>query len=149
MRITTFVAATAVFAGAGFCTTAPPVWAEVPAMDGVYTYADEDGIVATWTINTTCTPHCVAHVTTAPGQGFDAALVDGRYSVTRTVPEGALCPAFTAGANGASDEGGLHPVTVYQWWDPLTLSGEVDFLHSPAPCGLADRHDRFTLTKVG
>ncbi|WP_264061478.1 hypothetical protein [Mycobacterium angelicum] len=150
MKISRIMAATAVFAGAGLCATGPVVKAEVPAaMDGVYTYADEDGVTATWIIRTACTPGCIAHVTTGPGRGFDAALVDGRYTVTRTVPEGAVCPSYTVGDNGSWFDGGAHPVTVTQWWDPLTLAGEVDFLDSPAPCGLGDRHDHFTLTKVG
>ncbi|SOJ56522.1 hypothetical protein MSIMFB_04001 [Mycobacterium simulans] len=149
MRCKTLVAATAVFAGVGSCATPPLARAEVSAMDGVYTYADEDGVVATWAINTTCTPRCVAHVTTAPGQGFDAPLVDGRYFVTRTVPEGAICPAHIPGDGGSPHDASQHPVTVNQWWDPITLTGEVDFLESPAPCGLGDWHDRFTLTRVG
>jgi hypothetical protein len=118
-------------------------------MDGLYTYADEDGVVATWAIRTTCTPGCVAHVTTAPGHGFDAHLVNGRYTTTRVVPEGASCPAYTVGDNGALFDGGSHPVTVYQWWDPATLTGEVDFLDTPAPCALHDQHDTFTLTRIG
>ena len=116
-------------------------------MDGVFTYADEDGVVATWNITTTCTPGCVAHVTTAPGQGFDAPLVNGRYAATRTVPGGAVCPVEAIGET--LFDGGAHPVTVYQWWDPRTLTGEVDFLESPAPCGLHDWRDSFTLTKIG
>lgn len=118
-------------------------------MDGVYTYADEDGVTGTWVIRTTCTPACVAHVTTGPGRGFDAPLVDGRFIVTRTVPGGAECPSYPVGENGAWFDGGAHPVTVTQWWDPRTLTGEVDFLDSPAPCGLGDVHDGFTLTRIG
>jgi hypothetical protein len=117
-------------------------------MSGIYTYADEDGVVAKWTIHTTCTPGCVAHVSDPPDPGFDAPLVDGRYIVTRTVPEAVLCPEWSAGAGGASGGASLHPVNVIQWWDPLTLTGEVDFLDSGVPCE-HDRHDTFTLTKIG
>lgn len=129
--------------------TAPPARAEAPPADGVYTYADEDGVVATWTIRTACAPHCVAHVTTAPGFGFTAPLVNGRHTVTRVVPEGVTCPAYLLGDNGSLWDGGTHPVTVHQWWDPLSLTGEVDFLESSAPCGIPDPHDTFTLTKIG
>jgi len=147
MRINAFIVAISLMSGLGLSAPPPLARAEVPPMDGVFTYADEDGVVATWIIKTTCTPGCVAHVTTAPGHGFDAPLVDGRYAVTRTVPEGALCPEFLI--EGSSFGGDMHPVTVYQWWNPLTLTGEVDFLESPAPCGLRDWRDTFTLTKVG
>ena len=151
MKINAFLAAIALLSGSGLNATAPLAGAEVPAMDGVYTYADEDGVVATWKIRTTCTPGCVAHVTTGPGRGFDAPLVNGRFTVTRTVPEGAICPAYTAfvGETPASFDGGEHPVTVNQWWDPRTLTGEVDFLETSAPCGLVDRRDTFTLTRIG
>jgi hypothetical protein len=148
MRTKTLIAAIAVFAGAASWATAPPAWAESPAMSGIYTYTDEDGVVATWIIHTTCTPDCVAHVTDASNQGFDAPLVDGRYIVTRTVPEAVLCPAWSAGEGGASGGVSLHPVNVVQWWNPLTLNGEVDFLESGVPCA-HDRHDTFTLTKIG
>src|SRR5258708_36940248 len=80
------------------CATPPIAWAESPTMDGVYHYADEDGAVGTWIIRTTCTPDCVAHVTTAPGRGFDAPLIDGRYTVTLTGPAADTRP-------GASVEG--------------------------------------------
>jgi hypothetical protein len=112
-------------------------------MNGVYHYADEDGDTGTWVIRTACTPNCVAPVTTSPTRGFDAELIDGRYISTRTVAEGAICPA------GEGGDGGQHPVTFTQWWDPQTLTGEVDFLESSAPCGLKDLRGAFTLTKFG
>lgn len=149
MNIRMIVTAAFIFAGMGLSVTTLLARAEVPAMDGVYAYADEDGVTGTWIIRTTCTPGCAAHVTTGPGRGFDAPLVDGRYIVTRVVPEGAVCPAYTVGDNGAWFDGGAHEVTATQWWDPRTLTGEVDFLRSPAPCGLGDLHDRFTLTRIG
>lgn len=123
--------------------------AEVPPMEGVFTYADEDGVAATWTVRTTCTPHCVAHVTTTPGHGFAAPLINGRHTVTRTVPEGVTCPTYYLGDNGSAWGGGTYPVTVHQWWDPATLAGGVDFLDSTAPCGIPDPHDTFTLTRIG
>ncbi|SPM35605.1 hypothetical protein BN1232_04435 [Mycobacterium rhizamassiliense] len=138
MRINTFMAA-AVIAGAGLCVSAPVARAaDETKMNGVYTYVDEDGVTGTWIINTTCTPGCVAHVGTSLDSGFDAQLVNGRYTVTRTVPEGAVCP-----------DNSSHPVTVNQSWDPATLIGEVDFLETSAPCGLADPHDYFSLTRIG
>jgi len=144
MRISTFIAATTFFAGTAILP-APLVSAEPLAtgddvkMNGVYHYADEDGDTGVWTINTTCKQVCVAHVTTAPGQGFNAPLLDGQYTVTRTIPEAAIC----------ANDNSLHPVTVHQSWDPLTLTGLAVFLDSSAPCGLTDPHDTFTLTKIG
>ncbi|OBK28944.1 hypothetical protein A5634_19240 [Mycobacterium asiaticum] len=123
--------------------------ADSPAMDGVYTYLDDDGFAATWTVRTTCSPDCVAQVTTTPGHGFAAPLINGRHTVTRTVPDGVTCPEYFLGDNGSTWGGGMHPVTVHQSWDPRTLVGEVDFVDSPAPCGIPDPHDTFTLTKVG
>jgi hypothetical protein len=149
MRIHASIATLALLLGSFLSSTTPIAAAEVPAMDGTYHYADEDGDVGTWIIRTTCTPGCVAHVTTGPGQGFSAPLINGRFTVTRTVPEGLICPAFTVGDNGSLFDGGMHPVNVKQWWDPLTLAGEVDFLDSTAPCGLKDLRDSFTLTKFG
>ena len=108
-------------------------------MNGIYQYADEDGDTGTWTIDTTCRQVCVAHVWTAPGQGFNAPLIDGQYTVTRTIPEAAIC----------SNDLSQHPVTVNQSWDPLTLTGVAIFFDSSAPCGLSDPHDTFTLTKIG
>ncbi|WP_096289589.1 hypothetical protein [Mycobacterium ahvazicum] len=136
--------ATAFFAGAATLPALPASAEPLAAPDdtklnGVYHYADEDGDTGTWTINTTCKQVCVAHVTTAPGQGFNAPLIDGQYSVTRTIPEAAICP----------NDNSLHPVTVQQSWDPLTLTGLAVFLDSTAPCGLTDSHDIFTLTKIG
>jgi hypothetical protein len=40
-------------------------------------------------------------------------------------------------------------VTINQTWDPVALTGEVDFLDTSAPCGLVDPHDFFTLTRIG
>jgi hypothetical protein len=138
MRINTFLAA-AVVAGAGLCASTPLAQAaDETRMNGVYTYADEDGQTGTWIVNTTCTPGCVAHVGTALDAGFDAPLVNGRYTVTRTVPEGLVC-----------SDSSRHPVTINQTWDPVALAGEVDFLDTSAPCGLVDPHDFFTLTRIG
>ena len=117
-------------------------------MNGTYRYADEDGDFGTWVISTSCTLGCVAHVTTSPGRGFDAALVDGRYTNTRSVPEGVTCTAY--GWEGIGTQTSTHAVTVTQWWDPATLTGEVDFLDTTAPCGVhEDPRDRFTLTRIG
>jgi hypothetical protein len=62
-----------------------------------------------------------------------------------------MCPGYTTivGETPASVDGGEHPVTVNQWWDPRTLTGEVDFLETSAPCGLHDLRDTFTLTRIG
>jgi hypothetical protein len=144
MRIKTFIAAIAVFAGgaawapAPLASAAPPAAADDTKMHGVYHYADEDGGHGTWIVHTTCAPGCVAHVSTSMDSGFDAPLVDGRYTVNRSIPEGAICP-----------DNSQHQIDVTQSWDPVTLSGEVDFLTTSAPCGLEDHRDVFTLTKVG
>jgi hypothetical protein len=148
MKINPFTAAIALLSGLGLYATPPIAWAESPMMDGVYHYVDEDGAVGTWIIRTTCAPDCVAHVTTAPGRGFDAPLIDGRFTVTRVVPDGATCPVINAGDFNLYG-GGKHDVTVNQWWDPVTLTGEVDFLESSAGCGLPDLRDSFTLTRFG
>jgi hypothetical protein len=144
MRISTLFAVGIFFAGAAalpapLATAEPLATGDDVKMNGVYHYADEDGDTGVWTINTTCKQLCVAHVTTAPGQGFDATFLDGLYTVTRTIPEAAIC----------SNDNSLHPVTVHQTWDPLTLTGLAIFLESSAPCGLTDPHDTFTLTKIG
>ena len=133
----------------GLFAVAPAAGAEVPITQGVYEYVDGFGAASTWAITTTCAPHCVAHVTTAPGHGFTAPLVNGRHVVTRTVPEGVTCPSYYLGDNGSSWGGGTHPVLVRQWWDPVTLAGGVDFLESSAPCGIPNPHNSFTLVKVG
>lgn len=142
MKIGVVVAATTLLAS----VLSPPASQAEPLaaaddlkMNGVYHYADEDGDTGTWTISTTCKQVCVAHVTTGPGQGFNAPLIDGRYDVKRTMPAGAIC----------SNDLSQHPVTVDQWWDPLTLTGVAIFLDSTAPCGLSDPSDTFTLTKIG
>lgn len=149
MRLNTLIAAAALVSGLLLGAAAAPARGEIPVMDGVYTYLDEDGVTATWTIRTACTPQCVAHVTTWPGHGFAAPLVNGRHTVTRTVPYGVTCPEYMLGDNGSMWDGGEHPVTVHQWWDPVTLRGEVDFVDTTAWCGIPDPHDTFTLTKVG
>lgn len=59
--------AVALLFGVGLGVAAPQAKAEPPAMDGVYLYADDDGGKGTWTVSTTCSPSCVAHVTTAQG----------------------------------------------------------------------------------
>jgi hypothetical protein len=149
--INTFTTAIALVTGLGLLATAPPTRAETPpTMDGVYFYADEDGDTATWVIRTTCTPGCIAHVTTSPGRGFDAPLVAGRYTNTRTIPDGALCEGHLDGSHIEMLHwipATTHPVTVTQWWDPSTLTGEVEFFNNSAPCGVGDEHDRFTLTR--
>jgi len=117
-------------------------------MNGTFVYHDEDGDSGTWVVTTSCTPDCVAHVTTAAGGTFDAALVDGRYTSTRTIPDAVTCPGYTAGDFGRWIPSSTHPITVTQWWDPQTLSGEVDFFDHTGPCGLADHSDRFTLTRI-
>lgn len=147
MKIKVFIAAITLATGLT-PSAASPASAEVPTMDGVYLYADEDGDTGKWVIRTTCTPDCVAHVTTSPGRGFDAPLVDGRYTNSRTIPEGVVCPGHTAGDYGRWIAASEHPVTVVQWWDPATLAGEVDYIDHDAPCTLASHTDRFTLTRI-
>jgi hypothetical protein len=143
MKIDSAIGAAAAFAAvallpAPIAAAEPLAAADDLKMNGVYHYADEDGDTGTWTINTTCRQVCVAHVWTAPGQGFNAPLLDGQYTVTRTIPEAAIC----------SNDLSQHPVTVSQTWDPLTLTGVAIFLDTSAPCGLNDSHDTFTLTKL-
>ena len=134
--------------GLGLSAAPPQAGAEAPNMNGVYHYADEDGDAGTWTIATTCSPHCVAHVTTGSGRSFDARLENGRYVNTRIVMDGLECPSYFVGELVLG--GRSHPVNVTQWWDPMTLNGEVDFSHpSVAPCVLDDHHDKFTLTRIG
>lgn len=92
MKAMTFGAAAVLAPALAIGAAPPPAQAEVPTLAGVYLYADEDGDTGTWAIRTTCTPDCVAHVTTSSGRSFDAALVDGRYTNTRTIPGGVVCP---------------------------------------------------------
>ncbi|MCV7030627.1 hypothetical protein [Mycobacterium sherrisii] len=143
MRISAVLAGFSAFAAiatlpAPSAAAEPLTAVEELKMNGTYRYADEDGDTGTWTIDTTCRQVCVAHVWTGPGQGFNAPLLDGRYIVTRTIPEAAIC----------SNDLSQHPVTVQQSWDPLTLNGVAIFLDSSAPCGLNEAHDTFTLTKL-
>ncbi|MHA7649733.1 hypothetical protein ACX9NE_08235 [Mycobacterium sp. ML4] len=133
--------------GLGLGAPAPPAGAESVTMDGVYHYVDEDGDTGTWTIRTTCSPHCVAHVTTASGRSFQAHLENGRFTNSRLVPDGLECPTYWA--NDMTLGGGTHPIVVTQWWDPVTLTGEVDFSHTAPPCSVDDRHDSFSLTRIG
>lgn len=148
MRSSLSLTLVALFSG-GLAAVPPTAGAEGLAGSGVYAYLEGAVAAGTWTIETTCTPGCVAHVTTSPGHGFSAPLVNGRHVVTRTVPDGVTCPAYFLGDNGSSWGGGSHPVTVYQWWDPVTLVGGVDFLDSPAPCGIPNPRTTFTLVKIG
>lgn len=149
MKAKAFIAAIALLSGGIFSGIAPTAFAEVPPMNGVYHYEDEDGATATWVIRTSCTSTCVAHVTTSPGRFFEAPLVNGRYAVTRTVPDGHTCPGWFIGDSAVLTESTSHAITVYQWWDPVTLTGEVDFLDSEAPCMNHDAKDWFTLTRIG
>lgn len=149
MRIGTLLAAIALGYGLWFGTAMPQASADSAGMNGVYNYRDDNGVTATWTITTTCSPGCVAHVTTGPGRGFAAPFVDGRPTVTRTVPDGVTCPTYTLGYNGSVWGGGQFPVTVVQSWDPGTLAGEADFVDTPAPCGIINTSQRFSLTKIG
>ncbi|OBK12582.1 hypothetical protein [Mycobacterium asiaticum] len=144
----TVVAAVALSFAALFSARLPSAAAEVPEMQGVYAYTESDGVAATWTITTTCAPGCVAHVTTSPGHGFNAPLVNGRHTVTRSVPDGVTCPAYLLGDNGSLWSGGTWPVTVRQWWDPVSLNGGVEFLDSPSPCGIPNPRTSFTLTPI-
>ena len=92
MRMKRLLALVAVLSGALLGAVAPPARAEVPTGEGVYSYLDTAGGYATWHIRTACTPQCVAQVTTAPGHGFAAPLVNGRPTVTRIVPNGVNVP---------------------------------------------------------
>ena len=121
--------------------------ADAPAMNGAYRYTDQNGNVTTWIIRTECTPGCFANVTTSPGHGFTAPLVNGMYTVARTVPDGVTCPLYPVGETYLG--GGRYPVVVRQFWDARTLAGGVDFLDSPAPCGIPTPHNTFTLVKIG
>lgn len=148
MRITTIPVVVAILFGAGL-SVAPLAHADVPMTEGVYNYVESDGVAGTWTVTTSCTPQCVANVTTTPGYGFTAPLVNGRYSVTRDVPDGVTCPSYTLGNNASRWPGGTYSVTVKQWWDSHTLVGGVNFLDSPSPCGIPNPYDTFTLRKIG
>lgn len=154
MRIRVSGATIGLLLGVGLGVTAPQAKAYEPAMDGVYLYIDEDGGTGTWTVNTTCNPDCIAHVTTALRRGFDAPFVDGRYVNSRTIPDGLDCPLYQM-ADSLWDPGD-HPVSVIQWWDPITLRGEVhftpaeqvDYPHTPPSCYIVEHHQVFSLTKV-
>lgn len=146
MRANLLVAAAALACFAFATASVPPARADSQAMGGVYTYRQADGSSGSWTIDTACTPNCVAYVTTSHGHGFAAPIVHGRASVTRTVPDGVTCPLYPFAESLWG--GGSYPVTVNQSWDPHTLAGEVDFVDTPAPCGIAAPHQTFTLTKV-
>ncbi|MHA7649110.1 hypothetical protein ACX9NE_04950 [Mycobacterium sp. ML4] len=147
MKIPALAAAIAVF-GLGICAVAPSAWAEDDhVMNGVYSYRDDDGGLGTWTVRTSCNPNCVAHVTTASGRTFEASLVNGRYVNVRTIPDGIDCPLIQIGDTLADP--GNQAVEVRQWWDPVTLIGEVEFNYDSSPCHVGDYHDRFTLTEIG
>lgn len=148
MKINAFIAAIAIATGLT-PFAAGPAWAEDLTTNGIYLYHDEDGDSGKWTIRTACTPDCVAHVTTSSGRGFDAQLIDGRYTNTREIPEGVTCPGYTAGDYARWIPPSTYPITVFQWWDPQTLIGEVDYIEHSAPCNLSDHNDRFTLHKIG
>jgi hypothetical protein len=145
MRTNTLLAKITLLCGA-LLAAAPPANADAPPIDGGYRYLDASGNAGTWTIRTACTPHCLAYVTTSPGRGFTAPLINGNYTVTRTVPDGVTCPAYYVGETPFG--GGTYWVVVNQWWDPSTLTGGVDYLQTPAPCGIPTAHDTFTLTRV-
>jgi hypothetical protein len=147
MRMKRLLAIVAVLSCSLLGTVASPARAEVPVGEGVYLYLDTGGGSATWHIRTTCTPQCVAQVTTAPGHGFAAPLINGRPTVTRIVPDGVTCPLYQVGELLAG--GGTWPVTVHQSWDPRTLRGEVYFVESPSPCGIPNSDGTFTLTRIG
>lgn len=147
MRIKAFPATIALASGLVLSTLPPHANAEAPMTDGIYHYADEDGDVGTWSITTTCSPRCVANVTTSPGHGFEAHLENGRFVNTRVVPDGLECPTYFM--NELWLGGGTHAVVATQSWDPVTLTGEVHFSHASPPCRLDDQHDRFTLTRIG
>jgi hypothetical protein len=147
MGMKRLLAIVAVLLGSLLGAVVPQARAEVPVGEGVYIYLDTGGGYATWHIRTACTPQCVAQVTTAPGHGFAAPLVNGRPTVTRIVPNGVTCPLYQVGELLA--DGGTWPVTVHQSWDPRTLSGEVYFVESPSPCGIPNSHGTFTLTRIG
>jgi hypothetical protein len=144
MRTNTLLAGIAL-AFCAFLGTAPAN-ADAPPTDGAYRYLDASGNAGTWTIRTACTPNCLAYVTTSPGRGFTAPLTNGKYAVTRTVPDGVTCPAYFVGETPVG--GGTYWVVVHQWWDPSTLTGGVDYLQTAAPCGLPIAHDTFTLTRI-
>lgn len=129
----------------------PSANADMPAMNGTYRYTDDKGNVGTWIIKTTCSSGCRADVTTSPGHGFTASLVDGVYTVNRTVPNGVTCPnSFTFfGETGISVDGGSYSVSVRQWWDASTLAGGTDYLDSAAPCAIFPSHDTFVLKPIG
>ncbi|MHA7649491.1 hypothetical protein ACX9NE_06930 [Mycobacterium sp. ML4] len=145
MRIQTALATIAIVFGAAL-GAAPLAWSDAPVLDGTYRYSDENGHATTWLIRTDCAHGCLAYVTTSPGHGFTAALINGSYIVTRTVPDGVTCPLYPVGESLFG--GGTYPVVVRQTWDARNLTGEVNYLETPAPCGVANQHDTFTLTRV-
>ena len=147
MRMKRLLTIVALLCASSIGAVSPLASAEVSPGEGVYLYQDTGGGSATWTIKTTCTPQCVAQVTTAPGHGFAAPLINGHPTTTRIVPNGVTCPMYQLGE--LLWDGGTWPVTVHQSWDPSTLRGEVSFLESPSPCGIPNSHGTFTLTRIG
>jgi hypothetical protein len=146
MLITKILVSAAITVGC-FVGGAAPANAHAPSTDGAYRYLEGDGSAGTWIIRTACTPRCAAYVTTSPSYGFTAPLTNGKYTVTRTVPDGVTCPPYYVGDTPLGSS--TYSVVVHQWWDPGTRTGGVDYLQSPAPCGIPIAHDTFTLTRIG
>lgn len=145
MRTRNVVTAIALLFGTWFMAV-PTATAEATVMNGTYRYTDENGNAGTWTIANACTAGCLAYVTTSPGHGFTAKLLDGVYVTTREVPDGLRCPLYFVGDTVLG--GGTYSVVVHQWWNPRTLTGAVDYLDTPAPCGVSNLHDTFSLTPI-
>lgn len=145
MRVKSALAVIAIL-GSGWSEAMPSALAEVPVMNGMYRYTDENGNAGIWTIANACTTGCLAYVATSPGHGFTAALLDGVYVTTRVVPDGVRCPLYFVGDTAFG--GGTYSVVVHQWWNPRTLAGAVDYLDTAAPCGVENLHDTFTLTPI-
>jgi hypothetical protein len=133
--------------GCGACVSAGPVLAD-DQLGGTYAVTSTADSPSVWTIESSCTPSCVAIVKSSQGWRGYATLQDGRWTMTVYLGQWmrSAYPADPATCPGDADNA---PLTRTWSWDAATLAGSVESVRGDQ-CGgsRAIEHSPVALTSA-
>jgi hypothetical protein len=141
------VVSLAVTIGCAACASAGPVLAD-DRLGGTYAVTSTADSPSTWTIESSCTPSCVAIVKSSQGWRGYAKLDGGRWTMTIYLGQW-MRSAYPADPATCPGDDGNAPLTRTWSWDAATLAGSVETVRGDQ-CGgsRAIEHSPVALTSA-